>query len=314
MLLRLSLAALILLSLGIAIQPALARTILLGPNRAIQSPGQAAALVRDGDRVLFEPGIYHDCAIWTASRLTLEATRPGVLFTGTICAGRAIFVFLGHDIVVRGLTLAEAHGPYHNAAGILMEADNLTVENSRFINNENGILAGGGPASRVRVFNSDFRGNGSCLGACAHGIYAGNQISLLYVQHCLFRDTRTAHHIKSRARVTVIADSDIADGIAGTSSYLIDLPIGGEAFIHDNQLEKGPASANPATAISIGEQKDRHQPGLVIIQDNQFTNDLPTPTLFVRNQTADPVRLIRNRLTGTVSPLEGLGTIEPSPE
>ncbi len=314
MLLRLSLAILALTGLGIAARPALARIIVVGPERAIKSPGQAAALVRDGDRVLFEPGTYRDCAVWTASRLTLEATRPGVLFTGAVCAGRAIFIFLGHDIVIRGLTLAEAHGPFHNAAGILMESDNLTVENSRFINNENGILAGGGPASRVRVFNSEFRGNGSCLGACAHGIYTGNPISLLYVHHCLFRDTQTAHHVKSRARVTVVTDSDIADGPAGTSSYLIDLPTGGEVLISDNRLEKGPASANPAVAISIGEQKDRHQPGLVVIRDNQFTNDLPAPTLFVRNQTNTPIRLLGNRFTGAVVPLEGFGTVEPSAE
>ena len=74
------------------------------------------------------------------------------------------------------------------------------MEDSRFLNNENGILAGGGPDSVLRITDSEFIGNGTCIAACAHGVYAGAAIFLLDIQHCVFRDTKVAHHIKSRAR------------------------------------------------------------------------------------------------------------------
>ena len=57
------------------------------------------------------------------------------------CGGKAIFITLGSDITIRNLTFARARVPDRNGAGIRAEGRNLTVEHSRFIDNENGILA-----------------------------------------------------------------------------------------------------------------------------------------------------------------------------
>jgi hypothetical protein len=81
------------------------------------------------------------------------------------------------------------------------------VERSRFLRNENGILAGGSPDSVVRITDSEFIGNGACIDACAHSVYAGAPIYLLDIRRCVFLDTKVAHHIKSRARNTVVRDS-----------------------------------------------------------------------------------------------------------
>ena len=70
-------------------------------------------------------------------------------------------------------------------------------------------------------------------------MYAGAPIFLLDIEHCVFLDTKIAHHIKSRARNTVVRDSRIEDGESGTSSYLIDVPNGGNVLIQGNQMEKG---------------------------------------------------------------------------
>ena len=131
-------------------------------------------MAKDGDRVVFDPGVYRGCAIWTASHLTIEARHPSAtmnqtvmtqtIVTGPVCGERGLFVFLGNDITVRGIIFVRARSIWHTGAGILMEGANLTVENSQFVDNENGILAGGPPSSVVRITRALFRGNGTCAG------------------------------------------------------------------------------------------------------------------------------------------------------
>jgi len=287
-----------------------ARVLLVGPQRAIRLPSQAAAIAHDGDRIVIDAGTYRDCAFWAASNLVIEGRAPGVTIGGRVCFERGIFIFVGNNTTVRNLAFAGARGLWHTAAGILQEGNNLLVENSRFEDNENGILAGGGPASRIRVVNSRFRGNGSCLGACAHGIYAGARIASLEIERCHFLDTRTAHHIKSRARSTIVRDSDIADGDSGTSSYLIDVPNGGNTLIQHNTLHKGPNSDNPEVAIAIGEEGVKNDTSSIVVRDNSFASALPDPTVFVRNNTTAPAILSGNRLEGRVAPLTGPGSVQ----
>ena len=288
-----------------------ARILLVGPQAQFKLPSQAAAVARDGDRVMIDPGVYQDCALWTAANLTIEGRGPGVIVTGKVCFERGIFVITGAGVTVRNITFSGARGRYHNAAGILGAGANLTIEDSRFLDNDNGVLLGGDPTSRVRIANSAFRGNGSCEGACAHGIYAGAPIFLLNIEHCRFFDTRTAHHVKSRARNTVISDSDITDGDSGTSSYLIDIPNGGNVLIQRNLLQKGTNSSNPAVAISIGIEGVSNPTNRMVLRDNRFSSKLREPTTFVRNSTLTPVILTGNVLTGKVRALDGMGMVDP---
>ena len=295
-------AALLIAALLIA-SPAAARQLQVGPHRALKLPSQAAAIAANGDVIRIDPGTYADCATWNAARLLIEATGPGVLLAGKTCAEKGIFITQGDDITIRGITFADASVAWHNGAGIRAAGDNLTVEHSRFLRNENGILAGGSPDSVLRISDSTFIGNGSCIAACAHGVYAGARIGLLDIEHCLFLNTRIAHHIKSRALNTVIRNSRIQDGPYGTASYLIDLPDGGNALIQGNIMEKGAHSDNPAVAISIGEESTTNPTSVLIVRDNVFHSDVPARTAFVRNSTSTPVALIGNTLTGDVNPL-----------
>ena len=291
--------------------PAAARTLAVGPAHLLKVPSQAALVAGDGDVVTIDPGTYADCAIWRASHLTIEATGPGVVVTGRVCAEGGIFIMVGSEITVRGLTFAGARGRFHTAAGVRGLGDNLTVEDSRFLDNENGILAGGSPDSVLRVTGSEFRGNGSCAGACAHAIYAGRPIALLDVEGCTFWDTHVGHHVKSRALSTLVIGNRIEDGPNGTSSYLIELPNGGNALIENNDLWKGRHSDNPAVAISIGVEGVSNPTGALIVQDNRLRSDLPSPVLFVRNSTREPVVMRRNAVVGNVVMLEGPGVVEP---
>ncbi len=280
--------------------PASARVLVVGPDRMLKTPSQAAMVATTGDTVRIDPGTYVDCAFWRASRLLIEASGPGVRIAGKVCGEKAIFVTQGDDITIRGITFADATVGWHNAAGIRAEGQNLTVEASRFLNNENGILAGGGSDSVVRITDSAFIGNGSCIAACAHGVYAGAPILLLDIEHCVFLDTKIAHHIKSRARNTIVRSSRIEDGPTGTSSYLIDIPNGGNVLIQGNIMEKGVHTGNPAAAISIGVEGLTNPTGTLVVRDNVFHSDVGRKTSFVRNSSDATVQLSGNTVTGNV--------------
>jgi hypothetical protein len=283
-------------------------TLEVGPTRSITLPSQAGFLARNGDTVLIDPGEYDDCAVWRANRLTIAARASGAVFTGKTCQGKAIFVIDGNDVTVRGITFSHAKVPDHNGAGIRAEGGNLTVEDSRFIDNEEGILGGTSTRATIRVTGSAFRGNGICAASCAHGIYVG-AIALLDVEDSHFTDTHEGHDIKSRALRTVLRGNDISDGPTGHASYLVDVSNGGDLLMEHNTLSKGPRTDNNSTAVSIGAEGVSHPTTSLVIRDNSFTNLLPGRTDFVHNLTQTDAELTGNRLVGPVVPLEGPGTV-----
>lgn len=283
--------------------PAKARELNVGPTRVLKVPSQAATLAMTGDIIRIDPGTYADCAVWNASNLLIEAAGPGVTLAGKTCAEKGIFVVLGADTTIRGITFANAKVIWHNGAGIRASGNNLTVENSRFINNENGILAGGDRTSVLRISGSEFIGNGACIGACAHGVYAGAPIYLLDIENCVFLDTKIAHHIKSRALNTVVRNSRIEDGPQGTSSYLIDIPNGGNVLIEGNTMEKGKLTSNPSVAISIGVEGVKNPTDVLIVRHNRFTSRVSGRTTFVRDSAPVPAELDANTIDGDVGAL-----------
>ncbi len=267
-------------------------------------------VAKPGDVIRIAPGEYTDCAVWRASRLTIEGTGSGAVLADKSCAGKGIFVIQGSDTTVRNLTFARARVPDRNGAGIRVEGRNLTVEHSRFIDNENGILAGGLANGTIRILDSEFLGNGECSPLCAHGIYVG-AIDKLDIERSRFADQHIGHHIKSRALDTVLIDNDIADGPEGDSSYLVDISNGGNLLMQGNRMEKGPKSSNTGTAVSIGAEGVTHPTQELIVRGNRFTSDLPEPTVFVRNLTTTPALLSGNHLQGRVTPLVGPGSVSP---
>jgi parallel beta helix pectate lyase-like protein len=286
-----------------------ASVIDVGPTQPLKLPSEAAAIAKPGDTVRIAPGVYTDCAVWHAGDLTIEGTGPGATIAGKSCAGKGIFILQGNDVIVRNLTFAHAAVPAHNGAGIRAEGHNLTIQDSHFIDNENGILAAMIASGTIRVLDSEFRGNGKCDPQCAHGIYVGG-IQLLDIERSRFLDQHQGHHIKSRALRTIIIANDIADGPIGNSSYLVDIPNGGDLLMQDNTLEKGPHSENSA-AISIGAEGVKNPTNQLIIRGNTFTNDMGRPTIFVHNRTTTAAMLSGNQLHGVVAPLVGPGTVSP---
>lgn len=284
------------------------RVLEVGPGRAYPVPSAAAAAARDGDVIRIDAGDYADCAVWRADRLVLEARGGPVRVHDEVCQDKAIWVIGGDDITVSGITFTGARSTSHNGAGIRAEGRTLTILASRFIDNENGILAASVEGSTILIDRSLFLRNGSCVDACAHGIYV-NRIDRLRVQNSTFREQFAGHHIKSRALVTEVVGSVIEDGPVGTASYLIDVPDGGSVLITGNRLSKGIASDNPGTAIAIGAESNDNPGRGVLIAGNTFENDFLRDVVFVRNNSPVPAVLEGNRLRGRVVPLQGPGEV-----
>jgi hypothetical protein len=308
---RVRLAETAMVALLLAGAPACAKTLVVGDNRELKTPSAAAAVVADGDTVEIEPheGGYFDCAIWKANNITIEGKGTGVVITDKPCAGKALFVIDGSDVTIRNLTFQRARVPDKNGAGIRAEGGNLLIEKSKFIDNENGILSASDVTkATLTIRDSEFARNGKCDPSCAHGVYVG-RYAVLDIEHCVFSGTKQGHHIKSRAARTILIGNQISDGDKGTASYLVDIPNGGALVMRDNVLEKGANSENHSAAVTIGEEGVNQPTPEITIANNKFTNDMPFPTIFVRNGTATEANLTGNTLggSGKITPLTGDG-------
>jgi hypothetical protein len=296
-----------LLMLAGSFTAAAADRLTVGANQQYKEPSQAIAAAHDGDTVSIDQGTYIDCAIVQPTHLTIEGVGPNVMLTDKACAGKAILVVNGNDIIIRNLTLQRVRVPDLNGAGIRAEGGNLTVDNVRFINNQDGILSAENRQATIKIMNSQFVDNGGCYprGVCAHALYAGS-IGELQVENSRFYDNHGGHNIKSRALKTEVLNCDIEDGPAGSSSYLIDVPNGGTAIINGNTLEKGRQTENRDSTIMIGEEGVTHPTDELIIKNNRLTNNTGRQIIFVHNITATPAQLSGNVFSGgIVIPLRG---------
>jgi hypothetical protein len=284
-----------------------AETLMVGAGQRYSMPSQAIAAAHDGDTIQIAPATYFDCAIIGQSHLVIEGTGPNVVLTDRACNGKALLVTNGDDITIRNLTLQRVRVPDENGAGIRAQGGNLTVENTRFINDQDGILAADNPNARIRIIGSQFANNGGCFpdGVCAHALYVSH-IGALRVENSRFYGHHGGHSIKSRALKTEVLNCDIEDGPDGSSSYLIDIPNGGTTIVIGNTLQKGPKSENWGTAIPIGEEGVTQPTDELVFKNNTLTNDTGHMTTFVRNLTATPAQLSGNVFKGgKVVPLQG---------
>ena len=286
-----------------------ARTLEVGEGREFKLPSEAVKAARAGDTVQLQPGEYFDCATLSQAKLTFEGVGDAskVLLTDKACGGKALLITTGADITVRNMTLTRARVPDNNGAGIRGEGANLLVDNVRFINNQNGIL-GGSEGATIIVRNSYFERNGTCQGACAHGIYAGNA-KLLRVENTRFVNTKEGHHIKSRAARTEVIGCTFDDGPEGTASYMIEVPNGGTVIVRDSTLTKGPEASNHTGAIVIGTEGVTQPTREITITNNTFRNAGSYPTAFVWNLSATEAMLTGNKISGQAKPLQGDGKV-----
>lgn len=226
----------------------------VGPARALRTPSEAAAVVRNGDVVRIDAGVHRgDVAVWTRNDLRIVASGGDValIADGAAAQGKAIWVIQGSRTTIEGITFDGCRVNDGNGAGIRLEGGHLTARDCRFLRNQMGFLCGDLPQTDV-VFQGCEFGYSQSDGALAHGLYV-NRARSLELRHCFVHDAARGHLVKSRAARTMILWSRIADLAAGSSSYTIDLPDGGLAILCGNVIQKGVDSQNE-TVISFAEE------------------------------------------------------------
>lgn len=294
--------AAILLALG---GPTQAKVLSVGPDQTFKLPSAAIAAAADGDTVEIAPGDYFDCAIVAKNQLTIVGTGPDAVLTDKTCEGKAVLVIRGHDVTVRNLTLSRARVPDGNGAGIRAEGANLTIEQTRFINDQDGILANDVPGSTIRILDSRFEDNGRCNPTCAHGATIGH-VALLQIERTTFTHTLGGDHVKSSAQRTELIDDDIEDGPKGTSNYLVEIYDATSLVMRNDTLEKGPLSTNLRAAVMLSD-RDKSAPAEWIISHNHLTNDTGRPTIFIANWSGVDPTLDANSFAGEVTEASSQG-------
>ena len=269
----------------------------------------AVAAARAGDEIDIEAGTYDGDGVVISVPLTLIGVhgRPVLQSSGFIGNGKAILVTRA-DITVRNIAFRNAAVDSGNGAGIRHERGDLTVEDCLFGNDQNGVLVAESPASTVVIRHSEFVSNGAGDGH-THGLYVGSEIATLVVEHCVFLDTHVGHHLKSRARRTVVTDSSFGDGLAGTNSYDTDFPNGGVVVISHNKLSRGSGAENRAL-VNYGGEGLQYQANSLLVEDNEFTNHGSWFAIAVRNRSAVSAALVGNRFESIFVRLMGPGSIK----
>ena len=194
------------------------------------------------------------------------------------------------NLTVNGLTFENASISATlggNAAGIRDQAtgaSSLTVLNSTFLHNQNGILTGNGlPIQQqqlvVKITNSLFANNGGANGM-EHGLYiSGHSVDISGSTFC---GTIGGHDIKSRTAITTVSSSNLYDGLApssqplcsaGSTSYAVDAPNGGLLTLANDLLSQGSNSPNKAI-VSYGEEGLRYTNNAVVASGDFFKSTI----------------------------------------
>jgi hypothetical protein len=173
--------------------------------------------------------------------------------TGNIPNDKGILI-VNTDATIDHFEFSGAKGASGNDAGIRYQGGALTLTNSYFHDNQNGLLAAPSATGTITIDNSEFANNGIGDGY-THNLYV-NSIAKLTITDSYFHDAVVGHEIKSRAAETVITNTRIIDNNS-TSSYSIDMPNGGKATLSGNVIQQGPNGDNP-NIIAYGEEGLTH--------------------------------------------------------
>jgi len=273
-------------------------TIKVGPGKDYNTPSEAARIAVDGDVVEIAAGVYSgDVAVWRQNNLTIRGIggRPQIKASGANAEGKGTWVIKGKNTTVENIEFSGASVPDRNGAAIRQKGTGLIIRHCYFHDNENGILAGGDPASNIVIEYSEFYRNGSGDGY-THNMYIG-EVNSFILRFCYSHGAKIGHNVKSRARLNYILYNRIMDEQEGTSSYDIDLPNGGTAFIIGNSLQQGTGTDNP-TMLSFGAEGLHYASNALYVVNNTFVNDLGSGRFIYAQENTNVVKVINNIFVG----------------
>jgi hypothetical protein len=279
----------------------------VGPSRRYRVPSQAAKAARNGDVIEIAAGLYEgDVAVWRADNLTIRGVggRAHLAAAGRAAQGKAIWVIKGDNTVVENIEFSGARVRGKNGAGIRLEGTHLIIRNSYFHHNQMGILTGKNPRSDVVIKNSEFAYNmvkSRRKRPIGHNIYIG-VIRSFTLRNSYVHHASIGHNVKSRAATNHLLYNRLADEGDGNSSYIVDLPNGGAAYLNGNVIQQSRFTDN-WSLINFGSKLNGPLDGLYLA-NNTIVSERKNGR-FVSNRSTRPVMFVNNILVGKGKPVEG---------
>lgn len=279
--------------------PVIAATITLkvGPSGAYQTISAAVAAA-DADTnasnyyvIKVEPGTYANDFSSVTRRMTIEvdpahAGQPVILQASEPLPNEKGIILTTASLTVKGLTFTGAwidNSLGGNGAGIRDQNTGnparLTILNSTFTGNQEGVLTGYDSHEVVTVINSKFINNGNPdQDYFQHALYV-NYAGSLTVSNSLFCGQLIGHDVKSRARVTTVTNSQLYDGAGdsalgcnpGSTSLAVDAPNGGVVTVSGNQIIQGATSQN-YKMVDYGEEGLKYPKNYFLVIGNSFVS------------------------------------------
>ena len=238
-------------------------------------------------------GAYVDPNLHVGRSMTLDAVVDGtvtLLGSSTLPNRKGLILAdgIGTHLTVDGIKFQGAHINNldgGNGAGIRDQVSGigsgLTVTDSLFLNNQEGILTGGSAGlERVVIQRSAFRGNGNASKNTGqeHGIYVNSAASVVIDGSVFCGQVGAGHNIKVRSAATTITNTQSYEGTsgggctnAGNASRGIDIPNAGVASLANVDLYQGAASPNWGM-LSFGVEGVKYAANSLTMRDVDFVS------------------------------------------
>jgi len=245
--------------------------LTVGPGQKFSTLSAAIGASHDGDTIDVMAGTYVNDFATITTKISIVGVGGMAHLVATQSApnGKAILT-TETDVTLDHIEFSGATVPDGNGAGIRYEGGNLTITNSYFHNNQDGILAAAVPTGSITIDHSEFANNGAGDGY-THNIYIG-AIGKFQLTNSYIHDANGGHEVKSRAYVDVIENNRIFDN-ASNASYSIDLPNGGAATIQHNIIQQGPNSPNGNIITYAEETATPYANSQLTISQNTILNE-----------------------------------------
>lgn len=290
-----------------------AAILSVGPGKTYTTVAAAVAASHDGDVIQVQSGTYTNDIVAINTSISLVAVGGRVSMVATVAVPNQKGIILAGSasasptITIDGFDFSGATTPNgNNAGGVIYQGGNLTLTNDSFHDNQDGFRGAPTSSGSVLVDHCEFFNNGINDGL-THDVYIGVMPSFT-IQNSYVHDAIGGHLIKSRALNTTVTNNRLFDN-AGSTSYEIDVPQGGNLTVMGNIIQQGTASSNP-NIIAYGEESVTQNPGTTInVSNNTFVNDLTTSApLGFWNQGAGMANLTNNSFWGITAPQVAGGT------
>ncbi|MBL8289053.1 MAG: hypothetical protein JNL85_13805 [Rubrivivax sp.] len=263
--------------------PALAATIVVGPERQAAGFAEALDRARDGDEIIVLPGTYKGVTgVVEHKRLTIrgQGQRPVLQFEGRLAEGRAMLVVKNGHVRLENLEFRGARAADGDGAAVRFEKGRLEVVRCAFFDNEHGLVTSHDGAAELTILESEFAHAPRVVGALNHLLSVG-AIASFTLTGSRFHNGFEGHLVTSRARETHILYNMIRDGASGQASYEVDLPAGGRATLIGNVIGQSPGSQNPVL-ISYGSEGKRWDDNSLVLSHNTLISEGWRPAWFLR--------------------------------